>query len=72
MLTRALLRLKRTMHLFGGREEREGGRGWREGGREGMEGGEGGRGGRGGCGGRDGCYTDPIGLYRDVWIAAIA
>ena len=44
--TRALLRLERTMNLFGGRE----GRGGREGGKE------------GGClggreGGRDDCYT---------------
>ena len=60
--TRALLRLEKTMNLFGGRE---GGREGREGGREGlMEGGrEGGReggseGGReGGEGGRDDCYT---------------
>ena len=60
--TRALLRLERTINLFGGKGR--GGKGGREGGREGgMEGRKGGgRGGRGGReGGREGrrddCYT---------------
>ena len=47
--TRALLRLERTMNLFGGMGE-----GW---GREGRDGGREGREGRGGRGGRDDCYT---------------
>ena len=61
IVTRALLRLERTIHLFGGRggRGREGGREGGRGGREGGRGGEGGggEGGEGGRGGRDDCYT---------------
>ena len=53
--TRALLRLERTMNLFGGREGGEGGREGGEGGREGGGGREGREGGReGGRGRREG------------------
>ena len=61
-VTRALLRLERTMNLFGGRGEGRGlgrdGREWgEEEGREGRGKGGVGSGGEGGRGGRDDCYT---------------